>query len=124
MLTMVNIEAGPAEKAISSNVRTTLATLDRGDVALHVENESISATPDGGYGWTIVVAIMFLNAVTWGTIARIKRRTPIDLRQGSTRRLESIYRTLRHSRPSQTLRHSCIRSSGVFLSLLLCYVHP
>ncbi|GAB7324255.1 hypothetical protein MBLNU13_g07606t2 [Cladosporium sp. NU13] len=60
---MSNIEAGPAEKQASSNVR---ATSDRGNAALHIEDESISSPPDGGYGWAIVVAILFLNAVTWG----------------------------------------------------------
>jgi hypothetical protein len=75
---MSNIEAGPAEKGISSNVHTLHTT--RGDAALHVEDESISAPPDGGYGWTIVIAILFLNAVTWGIAVRFKRRTPADIR--------------------------------------------
>lgn len=29
-----------------------------------------SDPPDGGYGWVVVVAIMFLNAATWGLSAR------------------------------------------------------
>jgi hypothetical protein len=117
---MSNIEVGPAEKATSTNVR---ATSDRGDVALHVEDESISFPPDGGYGWTIVVAILFLNAVTWGTACRSNGPTPADLRQDSTLRLESIYLTLRHSRPSRTPLHLCIRLSGVFQLLSLYYAH-
>jgi len=74
---MSNLEAESVEKGISSNTR---ATSDRGDAALHVEDESISSPPDGGYGWTIVIAILFLNAVTWGTIVRNTRRTPADMR--------------------------------------------
>ena len=74
---MSNIEAGLAEKQTSSNVR---ATSDCGDAALHVEGDSIGSPPDGGYGWTIVTAILFLNAVTWGMAVRITRRTPTDLR--------------------------------------------
>ena len=74
---MSKIEAGPAEKQSSSNVR---ATSDRGDAALHIEDESISSPPDGGYGWAVVVAILFLNAVTWGMAVRFARRTSTDLR--------------------------------------------
>jgi hypothetical protein len=74
---MSHIEVGPAEKGISSNVRTAL---DGGDVALHVEDESISAPPDGCYGWTIVIAILFLNAVTWGMAVQVACRTYADLR--------------------------------------------
>lgn len=74
---MSNIEAGPAQKRVLSNVRTTF---DRGDVALHVEDESIDTPPDGGYGWTIVVAILFLNAVTWGMAVRNMRRNPANMR--------------------------------------------
>ena len=77
VLTMSNVKAGPAEKQASSNVR---ATSDRGDGALHVEDESISSPPDGGYGWAVVVAILFLNAVTWGMVIRFPRRTSTDLR--------------------------------------------
>lgn len=30
-------------------------------------HEAISSDPpDGGYGWVVVIAIMFLNAATWG----------------------------------------------------------
>ncbi len=74
---MSNIEAEPAEKRIPSIVRTTS---DHGDVALQVEDKSISSPPDGGYGWTIVVAVLFLNAVTWGMTFRSERRTRADLR--------------------------------------------
>jgi hypothetical protein len=76
---MSNIEAGSAEKEISSNMHTLHATLDRGDVALHVKDESISSPPDGGYGWTIVIAILFLNAVTWGMAVQFTRWTSTDL---------------------------------------------
>lgn len=117
---MSNIEAGPAEKATSTTVR---ATSDREDVALHVEDESIDSPPDGGYGWTIVVAVLFLNAVTWGTTFRSERRTPANLRQDSTLRLESIYRTLRRIQPFQTLLHLCTHLSEVFQSLSLCCAH-
>lgn len=64
---MYNIESATAEKVTSTNVR---ATSERGDVTLHVEDESIDSPPDGGYGWTIVVAVLFLNAVTWGMAFR------------------------------------------------------
>lgn len=68
---------GSAEKEISSNV---LPTSDLGDAALHVEDDLISSPPDGGYGWTVVVAILFLNAVTWGTTVRTTIPTPANLR--------------------------------------------
>jgi hypothetical protein len=68
---MSNIKAGTAEKGTSSNVRTTS---DREDHALHVEIESISSPLDGGCGWTIVVAILFLNVVTWGATFRSEGR--------------------------------------------------
>lgn len=74
---MSKIEAGPAEKQTSSNVR---ATSDREDAALHIEDELVNPPPDGDYGWTIVVAILFLNAVTWGMAVCFSRRTPTDLR--------------------------------------------
>jgi hypothetical protein len=43
------------------------------DLVPHNEDESsdTSPPPDGGYGWTIVVAILFLNAVTWGITFRL-----------------------------------------------------
>lgn len=116
---MSNIEAGSTEKRTPSSH----ATSDVGDAAQHVEDESISSPPDGGYGWTIVVAILFLNAVTWGMTFRPGKRTPADSRQDSTRRLESIYRTLRHNQPSQTLLHSCTRLLEVSQWLSLCYAH-
>jgi hypothetical protein len=118
---MFNIEAGKAEKGTSSNVHTTS---DHGGAALHIEDESISSPPDGGYGGTTVVAIMFLNAVTWGMAVLLMARTSANLTQVSTRRLESIYRTWRHSRPSRTLLHLCTHLSGVFRLLLLCYALP
>ena len=73
---MSNLEAGSAEKVMPSNTR---ATSDGRDAALHVEDESISSPPDGGYGWTIVIAILFLNAVTWGMAIQVACRTSADL---------------------------------------------
>ena len=118
---MATNEARSAEKGLSSNVH---ATSDRRDAAMHVEEELINSPPDGGYGWTIVVAILFLNAVTWGMTFQSTTRNPTDLRKVLTRPSESTYRTSRHTRPSQTLLRLCTRLSGVFRSLSLCYVLP
>ena len=73
---MSHNEDRSAEKGISSNV---LPTSDRGDATLHVEDGLISSPPDGAYGWTVVVAILFLNAVTWGTTVRTTIPTPTNL---------------------------------------------
>jgi hypothetical protein len=55
----------PLEKRTSLAVRTTSLHQDS---VRHNEDESSNSSPppDGGYGWNIVVAILFLNAVTWG----------------------------------------------------------
>jgi hypothetical protein len=46
----------------------TRTTFHHQDLVRNNEDESSDISPplDGGYGWTIVVAILFLNAVTWG----------------------------------------------------------
>lgn len=62
---MSNTEAGVTEKGTTLQV---YATSDRRDFAVRSEDESVGDMPDGGYGWVIVVAILFLNAVTWGKI--------------------------------------------------------
>lgn len=43
------------------------------------EEDLPSTPPDGGYGWTIVVAILFLNAVTWGTTILLSRPNSTDI---------------------------------------------
>lgn len=36
----------------------------------HTTHETVpSDPPDGDYGWVVVIAIMFLNAATWGLSA-------------------------------------------------------
>jgi hypothetical protein len=51
----------------------TSTTSHHQDLVPHNEDElsDTNPPPDGGYGWTIVVAILFLNAVTWGTTFRL-----------------------------------------------------
>jgi hypothetical protein len=114
----------PAEKRTSLTIRTTS---HHQDSVRHNDGETSNPDPppDGGYGWTIVVAILFLNAVTWGRpMALWIRPTSTDVRQDSTRRSESTCLTLRRMLLSLGVLHLCTRLSGVSLSLLLCYVHP
>jgi hypothetical protein len=120
---MSNTEAGTAEKGIPV-LSNEDATFDCRDPALCTEDVSMSFPPDGGYGWTVVVAILFLNAVTWGTTVRPLRPTTTDLGQASTHRSESTYLISRHSRPLQVLHRSCTRSSEAFRSLSPCYALP
>lgn len=63
-----------AEKETSLTAHTTYHLQDS---VQHNETESYSPPPDGGYGWTIVVAILFLNAVTWGRLIRVMNASDI-----------------------------------------------
>jgi hypothetical protein len=67
---MSNTEAGSAEKGVPV-LSIERAIFDRRDPVLRNEDSFISPPPDGDYGWTVVVAILFLNAVTWGTRVRL-----------------------------------------------------
>lgn len=34
------------------------------------QDEAPTDPPNGGYGWVVVVAVLFLNAATWGASTR------------------------------------------------------
>lgn len=68
----------PAEKGLSSTTLENDAPY-RHRSAPQNEEDSPSTPPDGGYGWTIVVAILFLNAVTWGTTILLSRPNSTDI---------------------------------------------
>lgn len=59
---MANIDITLGEKGTFSSVHDTV----RMESQPNVETELSSDPPDGGQGWVIVIAILFLNAVTWG----------------------------------------------------------
>lgn len=71
----------------------------RGDPEQQMETTAhaiLSDPPNGGYGWVVVVAVLFLNAATWGESANVfLYLTMIDMFQVSTLRLECIYLTLK-----------------------------
>jgi len=62
---MLNSEAALTEKGLPPTLNVHISP-DRSDSALHAEDVSVNPPPDGGYGWIMVVAILFLNSVTWG----------------------------------------------------------
>jgi hypothetical protein len=123
-LTLVTIMSNEAacrtEKGTHPTVRTTP---DHRNLVSHNEDESLSTLPNGGYGWAIVVAILFLNAVTWGKKTQYLNSTCTDLQQGLTHRSECICLISKQRLPSLELHLSCTRWSEAFLSLSLCCVH-
>lgn len=86
-----------SEKEAPSRISATRNS--RGDPEQQIETSAqtiLSGPPNGGYGWVVVVAVLFLNAATWGESATIfLYPTKIDMFQVSTLRSECIYLTLK-----------------------------
>jgi hypothetical protein len=61
------------EKTPSSGTEAK-ATRNNTDPERHIEADGEpDEPPDGGYGWVVVVAIIFMTAATWGLSARLQK---------------------------------------------------
>jgi len=66
---MSTANATPEEKTLPSNT-PTVHPLEGPEPRIEAACESApDEPPDGGYGWVVVVAIVFMNAATWGSSA-------------------------------------------------------
>jgi hypothetical protein len=64
------VDSGSQEKTSPSG---TQAVHSHTDSELQVACEpAVDEAPDGGYGWIVVVAIVFMNAATWGPSAGVQ----------------------------------------------------
>jgi hypothetical protein len=63
-----------SQEEIPSSGTEAKATRNNTDPERHIEADGEpDEPPDGGYGWVVVVAIIFMTAATWGLSARLQK---------------------------------------------------